>query len=308
MILAGGEGRRLASLTRALYGRELPKQFAVLAGSRSLLQETVERAAMLGELARTIVVVSSPHEALARTQLAAYPAVRLLVQPFGLDTGPGLLLPLSYVRARSPDGRVIVLPSDHHLSDALPLSDAIGRADADLDGRGRVTLVGVEADRPETEYGWIVPGRRLGGQGRDAVWAVRRFVEKPSEETARRLRERGAVWNTFIATGPVAAFWELARLRLPRHAIGFEMWADSGDRAESAARLRSLYAELSPASWSVDVLSRSPVEQLALVSMAGSGWSDWGSPRRVFESMSGSQDLDRLLARVTSSERPVPRA
>ncbi|HAP77833.1 MAG TPA: hypothetical protein DCR14_17345 [Acidimicrobiaceae bacterium] len=143
---------------------------------------------------------------------------------------------------------------------------------------------------------------------RDAVWAVRRFVEKPSEETARRLRERGAVWNTFIATGPVAAFWELARLRLPRHAIGFEMWADSGDRAESAARLRSLYAELSPASWSVDVLSRSPVEQLALVSMAGSGWSDWGSPRRVFESMSGSQDLDRLLARVTSSERPVPRA
>jgi hypothetical protein len=34
IILAGGEGRRLASLTRALYGRELTKQFAVLAKNR----------------------------------------------------------------------------------------------------------------------------------------------------------------------------------------------------------------------------------------------------------------------------------
>jgi mannose-1-phosphate guanylyltransferase len=300
VILAGGEGKRLAPLTRALYGCDLPKQFAVLAGERSLLQETVERAAVLGDLARTIVVVSRHHEAIARKQLAPYPAVRLLVQPFGLDTGPGLLFPLSYVRARSPSGRVVVLPADHHLTDVAPLGHALERAAATFDSHDRVTLVGVEADRPETDYGWIVPGQALGGRDRDAVWRVRRFVEKPGEDVARRLRQRGAVWNTFIATGPVAAFWELARPRLPRHVLGFEMWADSGDQAESATRLRSLYADLPPANWSVDVLSRTRAKDLALVSMSGSGWSDWGSPQRVFESMSGSHDLDRLLARVSS--------
>src|SRR4051794_23036788 len=42
VILAGGEGQRLAPLTRALYGTDLPKQFAVLAGERSLMQTTIE--------------------------------------------------------------------------------------------------------------------------------------------------------------------------------------------------------------------------------------------------------------------------
>ncbi|HUQ01400.1 MAG TPA: sugar phosphate nucleotidyltransferase [Kofleriaceae bacterium] len=301
VILAGGEGKRLAPLTRALYGCDLPKQFAVLSGARSLLQETVERAALLGDLARTIVVVSANHEEIAREQLAPYPAVRLLVQPFGRDTGPGLLFPLAYVRARSPAGRVVVLPADHHIADVGPLARALERTHDISGSHDRVSLVGVEADRPETEYGWIVPGPRLGGDGRDAVWSVRRFVEKPSEDMARRLRLRGAVWNTFIATGPVAAFWDLARKHLPRHVLSFEMWANSADQAESASRLRSLYEQLPPANWSVDVLARTPPAQLALVSMAGSGWSDWGSPKRVFESMSGSGDLDRLLARVSST-------
>jgi mannose-1-phosphate guanylyltransferase len=304
VILAGGEGKRLAPLTRALYGCDLPKQFAVLTGDKSLLQETVERAAQLGDLSRTIVVVSSHHEDLARTQLAPYPAVRLLVQPFGLDTGPGMIFPLSYVRARSPEGRVVVLPADHHMTSVAPLAHALDRAAPD-----RVTLVGVEADRPETEYGWIVPGARIAGNTRDeALWHVRRFVEKPSEDMARRLRDRGAVWNTFIAAGPVAAFWDLARAHLPRHVLGFEMWAASADAAESASRLHSLYHDLPHANWSVDVLSRTPPRELALVSMAGSGWSDWGSPQRVFESMSGSTDLERLLARVTNLGIPVPAA
>jgi len=45
IILGRGEGQRLAPLTRALYGTDLPKQFAVLSGERSLLQTTIERAA-----------------------------------------------------------------------------------------------------------------------------------------------------------------------------------------------------------------------------------------------------------------------
>lgn len=302
IILAGGEGKRLASLTRALYGADVPKQFAVLCGQRSLLQETVERAAILGDLARTVVVVTRHHEPLARQQLAPYPGVHVIVQPASLDTGPGLLLPLAYVRARSPSARVVVLPADHHVPNLEPLRRALERAAANREGRRRVAMVGVEADRPETEYGWIIPGERIAGRDREAVWTVRRFVEKPTEDVARRLRARGAVWNTFIATGPVAAFWDLARPRLPRHVLGFEQWAARSGQAGCAERLRSLYAALPPANWSVDVVAPSRSSRLGLVAMSGSGWSDWGSPRRVFESLEGSPELAALVERVKAPE------
>lgn len=301
IILAGGEGKRLSALTRALYGRDLPKQFAVLAGARSLLQETIERAGQLTPLERTVVVVSRHHEELAREQLVPYRGVHLLVQPHGLDTGPGLILPLAYVRARSPAARVVVLPADHHIPNIQPMQEALARAATHRESRRRLALVGVEADRPETEYGWIMPGERLAGRDRNAVWNVRRFVEKPNEDVARRLRARGAVWNTFIATGPVAAFWDLARPRLPRHVLGFEQWAAGSQRPRSDERLDALYAQLPAANWSVDVLAKTPPARLALVAMAGSGWSDWGSPRRVFQSLQGSDAHERLLAKLAAA-------
>jgi len=70
IVLAAGDGKRLAPLTRALYGRELPKQFAVLHRGRSLLQTTMDRVAPLVPPERTVVVVGRAHEGLARRQIA----------------------------------------------------------------------------------------------------------------------------------------------------------------------------------------------------------------------------------------------
>jgi len=45
IVLAAGDVTRLRSLTRALHGEELPKQFALIQEGRSLLQTTMTRAA-----------------------------------------------------------------------------------------------------------------------------------------------------------------------------------------------------------------------------------------------------------------------
>jgi len=298
VVLAGGEGARLGPLTRALYGSEVPKQFAVLAGERSLLQQTVERAALLGPLDRVMVVVSAHHEARAREQLRPYPGAELVVQPKNLDTGPGLLLPLARIRARDRGARVAFLPSDHHVTDPSPLIAAL-RATADARTRDRVTLLGVTPDRPETEYGWILRGRRLTRAGGSGAYAVRRFAEKPAAEVADRLHRRGALWNTFISVGPVAAYWALARRHLPAHTAALARYARRIGGPDEATALETAYARMPPANFSRDLLARA--RDLAVISVGGSGWSDWGSPRRVFESLAGTPHLEPLLRRLRNS-------
>ena len=117
VVLAAGEGRRLASLTGALYGQQLPKQFAVLDGEQSLLQATMERIAPLVPARRTAVVVAAEHEVLCRRQLRPRAGAAVLAQPRNLDTGPGILLPLAWLRARDPRATVAIFPSDHFVAD-----------------------------------------------------------------------------------------------------------------------------------------------------------------------------------------------
>ena len=115
IILAAGQGKRLASITKALCGRWLPKQFVALTTTRTLIQETVERTSSLVPPTRTVVVVSERDEPIARAQLAGYPGVELVRQPLDRGTAAGLMLGLAHVRARDPHAEVAVFPADHHV-------------------------------------------------------------------------------------------------------------------------------------------------------------------------------------------------
>ncbi len=288
VVLAGGEGTRLHSLTRALYGVDLPKQFAVLVGDRSLLQLTVERAELLTTRDRILVVVTAHREALTRHQMAPYGGVTILAQPRSLDTGPGMLFPLAYILGIDPLATVAFLPSDHYIPNAAPLLQALRAPTAQ-----RVALIGVAPTAPEMEYGWIVPGRRLRASARREV---ARFVEKPAAHVAESLFAGGALWNTFIQIGALTTYWDLVRGHLPEHARAFERFATAvGSLGESYA-LADAYAQVDRANFSSDVLAHAT--ELAVAPVSGSGWNDWGSPRRVFESLAGTSHLESLLSRI----------
>jgi mannose-1-phosphate guanylyltransferase len=292
VVLAGGEGQRLAPLTRALYGTALPKQFAVLAGERSLLQTTIERAATLTTIDRISVVVTAHHEALAQAQLAPYPGVELVVQPRNLDTGPGLLLPLVRILARAGSARVVFLPSDHHVSNAAPIAEALHDAQAGELG-DRISLLGVTPTGPEVEYGWIVRGARV---AKTAGYTIQRFHEKPTSAVAEDLWRGGGLWNTFISTGPVRLFWDLAQRYLPSHTRRLERYAVAIGGLDERDALDAAYDGMPASNFSRDVLSHA--DALAVMPVTGSGWSDWGSPQRVFASLAGTDGHTRLVARI----------
>ena len=57
---------------------------------------------------------------------------------------------------------------------------------------GRLVTVGMVPSRPETGFGYIVPGERLDSAAR----AVERFIEKPDAARALDLMADGALWNS----------------------------------------------------------------------------------------------------------------
>jgi mannose-1-phosphate guanylyltransferase len=258
---------------------------------------TVERASALVPFERMVVVASSPYEALAREHLAQYPGIHLLTQPSNLDTGPGILLPLAAILQKDPAARVVLLPSDHHVPRPQPFLEAIRTANAaSLSDPSRVTLIGAASDSPETDYGWIVPGRLVDPAGGTPVRAVERFVEKPAGELARRLHRAGGLWNTFASAGSAAAYWSHAQRHLPGHAALFESCGAAAGPAVMDALLLRIYSRMPPANFSREVLERAA--GLAVVTVAGSGWSDWGSPERVYASLERGSDLPALRRRL----------
>jgi len=88
VILAGGDGTRLRSLTRAITGDERPKQFAPVIGGQTLLDQTRNRVALSISQENTLLVVTKRHEQFYQS-LPKH--LRLLVQPENKGTAPGII-------------------------------------------------------------------------------------------------------------------------------------------------------------------------------------------------------------------------
>ncbi len=191
VILAGGSGTRLWPLSRRL----LPKQFLPLAGARTLFQETFARLDGLAGCEAPVVVANHEHRFLAAEQLAAI-GVRpkaLLLEPVARSTAPAIAAAALLVAREAPDALLLVLPSDH-LVDRSGFQADLARAYAPAQ-RGHLVTFGIRPAAPATGYGYIEAGEPL--EGCEAAHRIRRFVEKPDLETAKRFVASGAFyWNS----------------------------------------------------------------------------------------------------------------
>jgi mannose-1-phosphate guanylyltransferase len=300
IVLAAGEGSRLSTLTRSLHGRHVPKQFASLWGDRTFLNRTLDRVGWLVPRERTLVVVADDCKALAEAHLRDYSGVDAVYQPSNRGTGAGVLLPLAHVLARDPGACVVIFPSDHHVEREAPFQDAIRHAVQATDfASSHVAMIGATAESPATDLGWIDCGEDLACSAIRAS-RVQAFVEKPAASIAVDLLRHGAMWNTMIVAARGQALWDLADRHIPEVCWCFQTYRILLGEGREDGFLRGIYPGLPITDLCRDVLQ--PAKGLAVVPMTDAGWSDCGTPERLFRAMEPSHEGARLLLRIERSD------
>jgi mannose-1-phosphate guanylyltransferase len=283
VILAGGDGTRLKSLTRKIAGDERPKQFCSLLGRRTLLEDTQERTALELDPERTLYVVNRMHESYYAPILGSEPAAKLVIQPRNRGTAPAILYSLLRIVALDPNAVVALFPSDHYISDNHKFMNHI-RVGLDIARKTpyRVILLGLEPESPEVDYGWIEPAQMIPNHTR--VFRVRRFWEKPNQWLAQVLQLRGCLWNSFVMVASVQGLLEIIEKADPDlYQSFFHLSSLLQTHAEMQA-IEDLYERIDETNFSHQVLTLHP-QQLAVLKVTGVRWNDLGEPKRVMASL-----------------------
>jgi mannose-1-phosphate guanylyltransferase len=240
VILAGGSGSRFWPLSTP----SRPKQVLPLSGERSTAEEAFARLEGLVPRERILLVTGA---ALAQPlqDLLGVSRENLLIEPIAASTGPALIWATWEAFRRDPEAEVLSLHADWAVRD----SEAFRRA-ADLALRTAAThqclvTVGIVPSRPETGYGYIVPGPSLDDQAR----TVARFSEKPDAATALTLLAEGALWNSGLFAWSARILLKETRAHTPEIAPHLP--------ALEAGNVEEFFRRVTPVSIDVGLLERS---------------------------------------------------
>ncbi len=187
VILAGGQGSRFWPLSTPAA----PKQLLPLTGERSTAEQTVQR--LEGLIPRDrVLAVTGPALAPALARVLGLPPANILIEPRAASTAPALVWATWEVRRRDPEAQILSLHADWAIRGDDAFRRTADEALAAAERHHRLVTVGVVPTRPDTGYGYIVPGPPLDHSAR----GVARFTEKPDAATALDLMASGALWNS----------------------------------------------------------------------------------------------------------------
>lgn len=191
VILSGGSGTRLWPLSRSLF----PKQLLPLASSQTLLQETALRVADNQKFAPPIIICNDQHRFVVAEQMRAINIApkSIVLEPVPRNTAAAVMIAAKVVAHDDPGACLLILPSDHAISDLQGFQQAIGQAMTAAQA-GWMVSFGMAPVRPETGYGYLHQGKEISET--PGVFKVDKFIEKPdAQQAANLLAQGGYLWN-----------------------------------------------------------------------------------------------------------------
>ncbi|PIQ13476.1 MAG: mannose-1-phosphate guanylyltransferase/mannose-6-phosphate isomerase [Hydrogenophilales bacterium CG18_big_fil_WC_8_21_14_2_50_58_12] len=293
IILSGGVGARLWPVSRESH----PKPFMKLPDGQSLLQKTFARAAALDGVGEVLTITNRELYFKSRDEYQFarkdFPGVTdtFLLEPFGRNTAAAIALgAMSVAEAHGGDALMLVLPADHLIDDQEAFSTAVKQA-AGLAEQGNLVTFGIVPNAPETGFGYIEADGHV----------VKRFVEKPSYETALEYVGSGRyLWNSGMFCFKAAAVLEQFKIHAPaiyEHAL--PCWEATRNKAQANLPMREIdpesFAAIPENSIDYALMEKSDV---VMVVPGRFGWSDIGSWNAISDLTVPDEAGNRVVGEV----------
>ncbi len=275
VILAGGGGTRLWPLSRETK----PKQIQPFLDKETLLQKTYKRIRRGFSASDIFVATNGKFSDLVRAQLPQVSRENFFIEPVRRDTAAAIGLVAALFYRENPKTIFTTANSDHFIKNEkeyLRVLKLSGKVVADHPDH--TVLLGLNPVYPETGYGYIQMDGRFKEYGKDHVFRVKRFIEKPPIEKAKEFQGKWEyLWNPGMFVWRADTLLQLFAKHLSAmHAILMRI-------AKDPRRLATEFAKIKPISIDYGIMEKT---KKLLVIPADFGWSDIGHWKTIYDALS----------------------
>lgn len=273
IVFAGGIGSRFWPLSTPAR----PKPLLALVSEQTLIEETVGRLQPAIPPERVLILTSRDIAPAIRSVTRDVPDENVLVEPRPLGTAAALAWGAQELARRAgPSAMCVAIHADLAVDFPQEFRATLRRAAAYAAREAALVSVGIAASRPETGFGYVLPGPALDIDvplSRGGAATTLGYTEKPSEHDAESMIKAGARWHSGIVVGAAETFLSEMRAHTPEVRDGLES-LQHGNLPAFVGMVRATSLERG-------LLERT---QRLLVIQGEFGWDDvgtWASLRRA---------------------------
>lgn len=268
LIMAGGNGERLFPLST----KKKPKQFLKLYGKDCMINETIKRIETVIPIENIFVILNNQQKELAVNYIdRRIKNSHILYEPKSLNTAVSIAYATMHITKKYGEGVMAIFSSDHYISKIKCFKNDILKAMKLASNEDSLITIGIKPSLPETQYGYIKYENSI-----SELKNVKRFVEKPSFEKAKKYIEKGYLWNSGIFIWQSIAIKKALKKYLPK--IYYEI--KKIVNFDSFEEITNVYDRLYPISIDVGVMEKADNVKTIIATFE---WLDLGNLRTLIE-------------------------
>lgn len=286
IIMAGGAGTRLWPIST----KGKPKQVYPLLDEETLLQKTWKRLRRGFPAERILISTGATLADEVCKQLPGQHTRNCVVEPARRGTAPALALAILKLWKRDPSATFVYINADNYIAKEKEFIRLLRVAErALLKKPDHVVLIGVNPTYPEPGLGYIKMGSSVMKFGRDEIFEVERFVEKPDLETARGfLKSWRYLWNPTLIVARADHFLGLYKKYLPAMWKRLAHIEQAIGTPEEQTVVKREFPKIAAETIDYGILEK---EKKMLVLPGNFGWTDVGNWRTVHEVLGGYTEI-----------------